>query len=101
MVNNDKFNKICLTIFSKTVANCYNKNINKHIEEYLMIVGSIIETVAYGLVIIGLLFISAYHMHKVPHVGKGKGNLKRSSVGFLGVLSISAAFILLIIATWT
>jgi len=67
-----------------------------------MIVESILQTIAYGLVIIGVMSYFTAVTHHVPHTGKGKnkGKAMQTRGKFVGIFSVCAAFILLIIATW-
>lgn len=68
-----------------------------------MIIDSILETVAYGLVILGMVLGTGSYFVKTPASSTAKSRVKKAEklgAGGLGVLCIVAAFILLIISTW-
>jgi hypothetical protein len=66
-------------------------------------IDNIIDTVAYGLVLVGLILISGgLFVNKLPGAEKGSNKLKveKTQLASIGFLLLFISFILLIIATW-
>ena len=66
-------------------------------------VDSILDTIAYALVLLGLVLVSGgQFITHLPGAAKGSKKIKveKTSMASLGYVCMFAAFILLIIATW-
>lgn len=66
-----------------------------------MIANSVIETVAYGLIILGIVMSGGNVYYTLtPKTKSGKGHVFNRTTHVFGLLCGLAGFILLIIATW-
>ena len=66
-------------------------------------IDSILDTIAYGLVLLGLVLISGgQFVTHMPGAAKGTKRIqvRKTGIASLGYVCVFAAFILLIIATW-